>query len=62
MVITKKYIKLQTDPPSCPQGVGIVDITPQVEQQLADANIDNGIVNIFVTGSTAGLVVCTGAG
>jgi secondary thiamine-phosphate synthase enzyme len=33
----------------------IVDITPQVEQQLAKANIDSGMVNIFVTGSTAGV-------
>ncbi len=33
----------------------IIDITPQVEQQLAKSNIDSGIVTVFVTGSTAGL-------
>jgi len=33
----------------------IIDITPQVEQQLAESDIDSGIVTVFVTGSTAGL-------
>jgi len=33
----------------------IVDITPQVEQQLAKTNIDSGILTVFVTGSTAGV-------
>lgn len=33
----------------------IVDITPQVEQQLAKAGIDSGTVTVFVTGSTAGI-------
>lgn len=33
----------------------IIDITLQVEQQLAKLNIDNGIATVFVTGSTAGL-------
>ena len=33
----------------------IIDITPQVEHQLAESNIDSGIVTVFVTGSTAGL-------
>jgi secondary thiamine-phosphate synthase enzyme len=33
----------------------IVDITPQVEQQLAKTNIDSGTVTVFVTGSTAGV-------
>lgn len=33
----------------------IIDITPQVEQKLAESNIDSGIVTVFVTGSTAGL-------
>ena len=33
----------------------IVDITPQVEQRLAEAGIDSGIVTVFVTGSTAGI-------
>jgi secondary thiamine-phosphate synthase enzyme len=33
----------------------IIDITPKVEQQLAESAIDSGIVTVFVTGSTAGL-------
>ena len=33
----------------------IVDITPQVEQQLAKAKVDSGTVTVFVTGSTAGI-------
>ena len=33
----------------------IIDITPQVEQQLAEANVNNGTVTIFVSGSTAGI-------
>ena len=33
----------------------IIDITPQVEQQLAKAKVDSGTVTIFVTGSTAGV-------
>jgi secondary thiamine-phosphate synthase enzyme len=33
----------------------IIDITPDVEQQLVESSIENGIVTVFVTGSTAGL-------
>ncbi len=33
----------------------IVDITPQVEQQVAKTDIDSGTVTVFVTGSTAGV-------
>ncbi|GAJ23739.1 unnamed protein product, partial [marine sediment metagenome] len=33
----------------------MVDITPQVEQQLAEAGISNGVVTVFVAGSTAGV-------
>jgi len=49
MVITKK-ISLQTKG-QC----DIVDITPQVEQQVAEANINSGTATLFVTGSTAGV-------
>ena len=49
MVITKK-ISLQTKG-QC----DIIDITPQVEQQVAETNIDSGIATLFVNGSTAGL-------
>lgn len=33
----------------------IIDITPQVTQQLTETNINNGTVTLFVTGSTAGV-------
>ena len=49
MVITKK-ISLSTKG-EC----DIVDITPQGEQQLAEAGISNGVVTVFVAGSTAGV-------
>ena len=49
MVITKK-ISLQTKG-EC----DIIDITPQVEQQVAEAGINNGIATVFVAGSTAGV-------
>ena len=49
MVITKK-ISLQSKG-QC----DIIDITPQVEQQVAETNIDSGIATLFVNGSTAGL-------
>jgi len=49
MVITKK-ISLQT------QGkCDIIDITPQVEQQIASTEVNHGTVTIFVAGSTAGV-------
>ncbi len=49
MVVTRK-ISLQTK-----GNCDIIDITPQVEQQLAEANINNGTVTLFITGSTAGI-------
>jgi len=49
MVVTKK-IGLQTK-----GHCDIIDITPQVEQQLAEANINNGTATLFVNGSTAGI-------
>ena len=33
----------------------IVDITPQVEQQLAEAKVNSGIVTLFMASSTAGI-------
>jgi len=33
----------------------IIDITPNIEQQVAKAGMANGVVTIFVAGSTAGL-------
>ena len=49
MVITRK-ISLQTRG-EC----DIVDITPQVEQQIAETEINSGMVTVFVAGSTAGI-------
>ena len=49
MVVTKK-ISLQTK-----GNCDIINITPQVEQQLAKADINNGTATLFVAGSTAGI-------
>ena len=49
MIVTKK-ISLQSNG-EC----DIIDITPHVEQQIAVADINNGIATLFVTGSTAGI-------
>ncbi len=49
MVITKK-ISVHT------QGeCDIIDITPQVEQQISETDINSGTVTVFVAGSTAGI-------
>jgi len=49
MVITRK-ISLQTK-----GNCDITDITPQVEQQVAEADINSGTATLFVAGSTAGI-------
>ena len=49
MVVTKK-ISFQTNG-QC----DIIDITPQVEQQIAETGINNGTVTLFISGSTAGI-------
>jgi secondary thiamine-phosphate synthase enzyme len=33
----------------------IIDITPEIQEQLAGTDIKNGIVTLFVSGSTAGI-------
>ena len=33
----------------------IIDITHQVEQQVAETNVNSGIATVFVSGSTAGI-------
>jgi secondary thiamine-phosphate synthase enzyme len=49
MVVTKK-ISLQS------QAHGeIIDITTEVQKQLADTKLSEGTVTLFVTGSTAGI-------
>jgi len=49
MVVTKK-ISLQTK-----GHCDIIDVTPQVKQQVAEAGINNGTASLFVAGSTAGI-------
>jgi len=49
MVVTKQ-ISLSTKG-EC----DIIDITPQVEQEVAEAGINSGTVTVFVAGSTAGI-------
>jgi len=49
MVVTKK-ISLQTK-----GNCDIIDITPKVEQQVAETDINNGTATLFVAGSTAGI-------
>ena len=49
MVVTKQ-ISLQSK-----GNCDIVDITSQVAEQLAGAEVNNGTVTLFITGSTAGI-------
>jgi len=49
MVVTKK-ISIQTKG-EC----DIVDITPQVERQVSESDINSGTATLFVSGSTAGI-------
>ena len=49
MVVTKR-LELQTKG-QC----DIIDITSEVERQLAEAQINSGIVTVFISGSTAGI-------
>ncbi len=47
-MVTTKKIGLQTK-----GNCDIIDITPQLEQQLAQTDMSDGIVTLFVSGSTA---------
>lgn len=49
MVITKQ-ISLQTK-----GNCDIIDITPQVEREVAETQLNSGTVTLFVAGSTAGI-------
>jgi len=49
MVITKK-ISLESK-----GHCHIIDITPEVEKRFAETEVSEGIVTLFVTGSTAGI-------
>ena len=49
MVVTKR-VSLQTK-----GNCDIIDITPEVQEQLAEADMSDGTVTLFVSGSTAGI-------
>ena len=49
-MVTTKKISLQTK-----GNCDIIDITPQVEQQVAGTDINSGTATLFVAGSTAGI-------
>jgi len=49
-VVITKQISLQTKG-QC----DIIDITPQVARQVAETNVNSGMVTVFVSGSTAGV-------
>ena len=49
MVVTKE-ISLQTK-----GHCDIIDITPQVEREVADTGVNSGTATVFVAGSTAGV-------
>ena len=53
MPVITKYIAISTQ-----GGCDILDITPQVNKELKSLKIKDGIVNINVCGSTAGLTTC----
>lgn len=55
MTVVTKTIQLQTDPTKQPYQVCIIDITPQVQQELAEAGVNSGTVTLFAAGSTAGI-------
>lgn len=49
MVVTKKIgIRTQGE-------CDLIDITGQVQREVADSGIDSGIVTVFISGSTAGI-------
>ena len=49
-MVTTKKISFQTK-----GHCDIIDITPQVQQQLAESDISEGTVTLFISGSTAGI-------
>jgi secondary thiamine-phosphate synthase enzyme len=49
-MVTTKKIGLQSK-----GNCDIIDITHEVEQQLAETDITSGIVTLFISGSTAGI-------
>jgi secondary thiamine-phosphate synthase enzyme len=54
MVLTRT-IQVQNDPQKSNYQAGVIDITPQVERHIAESEINNGTVTLFLAGSTAGI-------
>jgi thiamine phosphate synthase YjbQ (UPF0047 family) len=50
MTVIGKSISIQTN-----GNCDIVDITSQIAREISNSQIKDGIVTIFITGSTAGL-------
>ena len=42
---------------STPAHNGLYDITPQVEAVVADSKVQTGLVNVYVQGATAGIMI-----
>ena len=51
------YIMQQTITISTPSHNGLYDITPQVESIVAETGVQNGMVNVYVQGATAGIMM-----
>ncbi len=47
----------QTIQISTPSHNGLYDITPQVEAIVAESGIQTGLVNVYVQGATAGIMI-----
>ena len=54
MVITKS-LSFQTNPPSEPHRICIIDVTSQVAREVEQSGVSNGTVTLFIPGSTAGV-------
>jgi len=54
LVITKS-LSFQTNPPSEPHSICIIDVTSQVARELEQSGVSNGTVTLFISGSTAGV-------
>jgi thiamine phosphate synthase YjbQ (UPF0047 family) len=47
----------QTITISTPSHNGLYDITPQVESIVAESGVQTGMVNVYVQGATAGIMI-----
>jgi thiamine phosphate synthase YjbQ (UPF0047 family) len=47
----------QTITISTPSHNGLYDITRQVEAIVAESGVQNGLVNVYVQGATAGIMI-----